>query len=63
MGEKTRYSDEELQEFKALILGKLEKARQDYVLYKNASSENNNFRHRVSIFPIKPQYNLSYMII
>ena len=35
MGEKTRYSDDELQEFKALILGKIEKARQDYELYKN----------------------------
>lgn len=28
--EKVRYSDEELQEFKALILKKLEKARDDY---------------------------------
>ncbi len=36
MTEKTRYSDEELAEFKELILGKLEKARQDYELYKNA---------------------------
>lgn len=27
MAEKTRYSDEELQEFKELILAKLEKAR------------------------------------
>ena len=39
MAEKTRYSDEELQEFKALILGKLEKARQDYELYKNAITQ------------------------
>ena len=39
MGEKTRYSDDELQEFKALILGKLEKARQDYELYKNAITQ------------------------
>lgn len=30
MSDKTRYSDEELQEFKELILGKLEKARRDY---------------------------------
>ncbi|WP_251621045.1 TraR/DksA family transcriptional regulator [Odoribacter lunatus] len=30
MSEKTRYSDEELQEFKELILEKLEKARRDY---------------------------------
>lgn len=34
MSEKTRYSDEELQEFKALILEKLEKARKDYELLK-----------------------------
>ncbi|MCE1197790.1 MAG: TraR/DksA C4-type zinc finger protein [Marinilabiliales bacterium] len=39
MAEKTRYSDEELQEFKVLILGKLEKARQDYELYKNAITQ------------------------
>ena len=30
MTEKTRYTDEELQEFKELILEKLEKARRDY---------------------------------
>ena len=30
MSEKTRYSDEELQEFKEIILKKLEKAQQDY---------------------------------
>ena len=30
MSEKTRYSDEELQEFKTLILGKLAKAQRDY---------------------------------
>ncbi len=30
MAEKTRYSDPELQEFKEIILAKLEKARQDY---------------------------------
>ena len=32
MSEKTRYSDEELQEFKEIILKKLEKAQQDYEL-------------------------------
>ena len=32
MAEKTRYSDEELQEFKELILEKLDKARKDYDL-------------------------------
>jgi len=36
MTEKNRYSDEELLEFKELIIGKLENARQDYELYKNA---------------------------
>lgn len=34
MSDKTRYSDEELQEFKELILEKLEKARRDYDLLK-----------------------------
>lgn len=34
MNEKTRYSDEELQEFKELILAKLEKAQRDYELLK-----------------------------
>ena len=32
MAEKTRYSDEELQEFKELILEKLDKAKKDYDL-------------------------------
>ncbi len=35
MVEKKRYSDEELAEFKAIILEKLEKAKQNYDLYKN----------------------------
>ena len=34
MSEKTRYSDEELQEFKELILEKLAKAQRDYELLK-----------------------------
>lgn len=34
MSEKKRYSDEELQEFKELILGKLEKAKRDYDLLR-----------------------------
>ena len=33
--EKTRYSDDELQEFKAIILDKLEKANRDYELLKS----------------------------
>lgn len=35
MEEKTRYSDEELQEFKELILAKLEKAKKDYDLLRS----------------------------
>jgi DnaK suppressor protein len=34
--ERTRYSDEELAEFKALILEKIEKAKKDYDLLKSA---------------------------
>lgn len=34
--DKTKYSDEELAEFKEIILAKLEKARNDYGLYRNA---------------------------
>ena len=34
MSEKTRYSDEELQEIKTLILDKLAKAQRDYDLYR-----------------------------
>jgi RNA polymerase-binding transcription factor DksA len=36
MGEKNRYSDAELQEFKELILEKLKKAQADYEMYKNS---------------------------
>ncbi len=35
MAEKTRYSDEELQEFKEIILKKLEKATRDYEMLKS----------------------------
>ncbi|MCH5327172.1 MAG: TraR/DksA family transcriptional regulator [Duncaniella sp.] len=41
MSEKKRYSDEELQEFKELILEKLEKARKEYEALK-ASVTNND---------------------
>ena len=34
MGEKTRYSDQELAEFKQIILEKLDKAKKDYELLK-----------------------------
>ncbi len=36
MGERTRYSDEELMEFKEIILKKLEKAQEDYEMYRNS---------------------------
>ena len=36
MGEKTRYSDEELMEFKQIILNKLQKAQEDYEMYRNS---------------------------
>ncbi len=39
MGEKNRYSDEELMEFKAIITKKLESAREDYEMYKNSITQ------------------------
>ena len=44
MAEKTRYSDAELEEFKQIILDKLEQAKQDYELLKSAitHSESND---------------------
>ena len=39
MGEKNRYSDEELQEFKVLILEKLRMAQEDYEMYKNSLTQ------------------------
>lgn len=40
--EKLRYSDEELAEFKALILKKLEKANEEYANLRNLLSNGNN---------------------
>lgn len=40
--EKTRYSDEELQEFKSLILVKLDEAKKDLELLKETMSQDNN---------------------
>ncbi len=40
MGEKTRFSDAELEEFRAIILAKLDKARSDYELLKDAITQN-----------------------
>jgi DnaK suppressor protein len=44
MAEKNRYSDAELEEFRQIILEKLEKAKQDYELLKSAitHSESND---------------------
>lgn len=42
MSEKTRYSDSELQEFKALILNKLVKAQRDYDIFKSSISQGDN---------------------
>ncbi len=36
MAEKNRYSDEELMEFKNIILEKLKKAQDDYEMYRNS---------------------------
>lgn len=43
MSEKTRYTDEELQDFKELILRKLDKAQRDYELLKaNVTNSDGN---------------------
>jgi len=39
MGEKNRYTDEELSEFKQIIIKKLEKAQEDYEMYKNSITQ------------------------
>ena len=39
MSEKNRYSDDELQEFKQLILEKLGKAQKDYEMYKSSITQ------------------------
>lgn len=40
MEEKTRYSDAELAEFKAIILDKLEKAKEDFKMLKDSITHN-----------------------
>lgn len=40
--DKTRYSDEELKEFESLILGKLEKAREEFRILKETLNRNND---------------------
>lgn len=39
MGEKNRYSDEELMEFKVLISKKLKSAQEDYAMYRNSITQ------------------------
>lgn len=39
MGVKNRYSDEELNEFRVLIQGKLKTAQEDYEMYKNSLTQ------------------------
>lgn len=39
MGEKNRYSDQELMEFKQIILEKLKKAQIDYEMYRNSITQ------------------------
>ncbi len=54
MAEKTRYSDDELEEFKQIILNKLDKAKQDYELLKSAvtQSESNDTQDTSPTFKV-----------
>lgn len=54
MADKTRYSDQELEEFKQLILEKLEKAKKDYELLKSAitQSESNDTQDTSPTFKV-----------
>ena len=54
MTEKTRYSDKELEEFKQLIIGKIEKAQKDYDLLRNAltNSDNNDTQDTSPTFKV-----------
>jgi RNA polymerase-binding protein DksA len=54
MSEKTRYSDEELEEFKKIILDKLDQARKDFDLLKSAitQSESNDTQDTSPTFKV-----------
>jgi len=54
MAEKTRYSDDELAEFKEIILQKLDKARKDYEILKSAitMSESNDTQDTSPTFKV-----------
>ena len=46
MAEKNRYSDAELQEFKEIILAKLEKARENYAALRASVSGGRSNQHK-----------------
>ena len=54
MSEKTRYSDEELEEFKQIILDKLDQAKRDFDLLKSAitQSESNDTQDTSPTFKV-----------
>jgi DnaK suppressor protein len=54
MAEKTRYSDEELEEFRTIILEKLDKAKKDYETLKSAitQSESNDTQDTSQTFKV-----------
>ena len=54
MAEKTRYSDTELQEFKEIILQKLERAKKDYDILKSSitQSESNDTQDTSPTFKV-----------
>ena len=54
MAEKTRYSDEELEEFKQIILEKLDQAKRDFDLLKSAitQSESNDTQDTSPTFKV-----------
>ena len=54
MAEKTRYSDEELEEFKQIILDKLDKAKNDFDILKSAitQSESNDTQDASPTFKV-----------
>ena len=54
MAEKNRYTDEELQEFKTLIIQKLDKAKEDYELLKASitQSESNDTQDTSPTFKV-----------
>jgi len=54
MSEKTRYSDEELEEFRVIILDKLDKAKRDFELLKSAitQSESNDTQDTSPTFKV-----------